>query len=167
MWVLGVRWGRGNLLAPQHPPSSPSSSSSAWLQPRLPPNTSSASTGNRCRGVTPRAEAGQGRCPSRHRPLPPVPTKPAARPCLSVLVRGGELVALSLQEPLTCQECVANSPRVCPTPRKRIVHLLNEPTHLNSPARPVTVCGPYQVLRPWQCMGPRSWVLRSSAVIDK
>lgn len=59
-------------------PRSPPSSSSAWLQPRLPPHTSSASTGNRCRGVTPRAEASQGRPPL---PPPPASKKPAGRPC--------------------------------------------------------------------------------------
>ncbi|XP_052569998.1 exosome complex component RRP46 isoform X2 [Peromyscus californicus insignis] len=41
-------------------------SSSAWLLPRPPHTTSSASTGNHCRGATPRAETRQGRAPRHH-----------------------------------------------------------------------------------------------------
>ena len=80
----GVR--AGSRVAPAPTGLSTSSSSSAWPRPRLPRNTSSASTGNRYRDVTPRAEASQGRAP-----LPPPPTtsmenKPAAWPHLSIPV---------------------------------------------------------------------------------
>lgn len=50
------------------------SSSSAWLLPRLPQNTSSVSTENHCRGATPRAETSQSKSPLP----PPRPPPPAA-----------------------------------------------------------------------------------------
>ena len=59
-------------------PLSLPSSSSAWPQPRLLPSTSSASTGNLCRGVTPRAEARRGKLPL---PPPPASDKLVAQPC--------------------------------------------------------------------------------------
>nr|XP_054105529.1 exosome complex component RRP46 isoform X1 [Callithrix jacchus] len=62
------------VSAPSTNQSLPRSSSSAWPRPRRLRNTSSASTGNRCRGVTPRAETSWGRGPL---PLPP-PTHPPA-----------------------------------------------------------------------------------------
>lgn len=56
------------------------SSSSVWLPPKPPPSTSSASTGNLCRGATLRAEASPGRAP-----LPPRPPPPARQPALQRL----------------------------------------------------------------------------------
>lgn len=73
--------GRGGSREAQAPPAlSTASSSSAWPRPRLPRNTSSASTGNRCRGVTPRAETSRGRAPLPPQPPPStsVENKPAA-----------------------------------------------------------------------------------------
>jgi hypothetical protein len=71
----GQSWVWGRTLTGLSPPSS----SSAWPRPRLPPNTSSASTGNRCRGATPRADlrqAGAGRLSCCHHPPPPAQSQP-------------------------------------------------------------------------------------------
>lgn len=88
-----------------------SSSSSAWLRPRLPRNTSSASTGNHYRGVTPRAETSQGRAPFPPPLLPPTTSmenKPAAGLASQSLYAWISLWALGHRPTLAPQESISD-----------------------------------------------------------
>lgn len=122
--VLSLGGSGSQVGPPALTPLSPPSSSSAWPRPRLPPHTSSASTGNRCRGVTPRAEASQGRPPL---PPPPASKKPAGRPWRE---RSG------YSQPPPWAWGTGTDPTPLQEDTGRVVHSLNEATHSNSPRKP-------------------------------